>query len=85
MAYTSASTIIRILEQKGFVESRKEGKAHFYRPLLEKETYEERTLDHVITNVFDGTPTSLVKRLIGAKNLSKKDKEAIQKMLEEEW
>ncbi|MDD9977928.1 MAG: BlaI/MecI/CopY family transcriptional regulator, partial [Boseongicola sp.] len=36
LAYTSGATILRILEQKEFVTSRKEGKSHVYIPALTK-------------------------------------------------
>lgn len=70
MAYTTASTIIRILEKKGFVVSRKLGKAHLYAPLLGKQEYEARTLGHVVNRLFDRTPAALVARLIDDHKLS---------------
>ena len=47
LAYTSGATILRILEQKGFVASRKEGKALIYTPLLEKDAYQRLSLIHI--------------------------------------
>ena len=70
LAYTSASTIIRILEKKGFVHSRKQGKAHLYAPCVDKEEYESRTLGHVVDRLFDNTPVALVARLIDSGTLS---------------
>lgn len=70
MAYTTASTVIRILEKKGLVVSRKQGKAHLYQPLLSKTDYEARTLDHVVERVFDKTPVALVARLIEDEGLT---------------
>ncbi|WP_339894528.1 BlaI/MecI/CopY family transcriptional regulator, partial [uncultured Algibacter sp.] len=35
-AYNTVSTIVRILENKGFVDYKKEGKGHVYFPLMEK-------------------------------------------------
>lgn len=83
LAYTSASTIIRILEQKGVVQSRKEGKAHVYSPLIAKKDYENRTLDHMIESVFDGTPTALVRRLLTSK-LTSQEKQEIKRMIDED-
>jgi len=83
MAYTSASTILRILEKKEIVRSRKDGKSHIYIPILLKQDYEENTLSHVVTNIFDGTPSSLVKRLVNTSDLSNAEREAIKKILEE--
>lgn len=83
MAYTSASTIIRILEQKGFVESSKEGKAHVYSPKIPKSEYEKSTLNQVIKNVFSDTPADLVRRLVDDAPLSKKERMEIRKIIED--
>ncbi|MEX0338998.1 MAG: BlaI/MecI/CopY family transcriptional regulator [Arenibacterium sp.] len=64
LAYTSAATILRILEQKEFVTSRKEGKRHVYIPALEKGTYQTRSLKDLSMRLFDDTPASLVARLV---------------------
>src|SRR5688500_9960925 len=66
VAYTSVSTILRILEQKGVLEARKEGRGHIYVPALTKSDYESRTLQHVVNKVFDGTPVALVRQLLGS-------------------
>ena len=64
LAYTSAATILRILEQKEFVTSRKEGKSHVYIPSLEKDAYQTRSLKDLSMKLFDDTPASLVARLV---------------------
>jgi predicted transcriptional regulator len=64
LAYTSAATILRILEQKEFVTSRKEGKKHVYMPALEKDVYQTRSLRDLSMKLFDDTPASLVARLV---------------------
>lgn len=82
MAYTTASTIIRILEKKGFVASRKEGKAHFYSPTLSKKEYEGRTLGHVVGRLFENTPYALVARLIDDHKLSAKEIAELKRLLD---
>ena len=64
LAYTSAATILRILEQKEFVTSRKNGKRHIYVPMLEKDAYQLRSLNNLSNKLFDGAPASLVARLV---------------------
>lgn len=83
LAYTSVSTILRILEQKGVLKSRKEGRGHIYIPLLKKTDYEKRALKHVVDNVFEGTPVALVKRLLGSSTISSKELDDIKKLIEE--
>lgn len=70
LAYTSAATILRILEQKGFVTSRKSGKSHIYTPTLAKETYQSRSLKDLSEKLFDDTPASLVAALVNDEQLS---------------
>ena len=64
LAYTSAATILRILEQKGFVTSRKEGKRHVYIPALTKDTYQSRSLKDLSVKLFDDAPVTLVAQLL---------------------
>jgi len=70
LAYTSAATILRILEQKGFVTSRKAGKRHVYSPTLAKDTYQSRSLKDLSMKLFDDTPASLVARLVNDDELT---------------
>ncbi|WP_227270177.1 BlaI/MecI/CopY family transcriptional regulator [Roseobacter weihaiensis] len=70
LAYTSAATILRILEQKGFVTSRKSGKQHVYKPSLAKDTYQSRSLKDLSMKLFDDTPASLVARLVNDDELT---------------
>jgi len=82
LAYTSVSTILRILEQKEVVETRKEGRGHIYIPFLKKSVYEAKAVKHVVDRVFDGTPASLVKQLLHAGGLNEKDLEEIKHLIQ---
>ena len=70
MAYTSAATILRILEQKEFATSRKSGKSHIYTPTLSKDTYQSRSLRQLSKKLFDDIPASLVARLVNDDELT---------------
>jgi len=83
LAYTSVSTILRILEQKKFLKTRKEGRGHVYIPVLKKEDYEERTVRHVVEHVFDGTPMALAKQLLNTVNLTKEELGELKKLIEQ--
>ncbi|RKH92955.1 BlaI/MecI/CopY family transcriptional regulator, partial [Corallococcus praedator] len=75
LAYTSVSTVLRILEQKGVVHSRKEGRGHLYSARLSREAYEAQSVRHLVATVFDGTASSLVARLVEAVPLSAEEVE----------
>jgi predicted transcriptional regulator len=83
LAYTSVSTIMRILEDKKLVKSRKLGRAHVYRPAISKSEYETRSLRHLVAKVFDGAPSAMVMRLLDDEGLSAGELREIQRMLQE--
>lgn len=82
LAYTSAATIMRILEQKEFVVSRKEGKTFIYQPTLGKNAYQSRSLRDLSQKLFDGTPASLVARLVDDEGLSEEALQEIRALLD---
>lgn len=82
LAYTSAATILRILEQKQFVTSTKQGKTFTYRPSLSKDSYQSRTLRNLSEKLFDNTPASLVARLVDDNDLSEEELDEIRALLD---
>lgn len=82
LAYTSVSTVLRILEQKGVLQSRKVGRGHLYSALLPREAYEVQSVRHLVETVFEGTPSQLVERLVEAVPLSPEEVAQIRKLLD---
>lgn len=83
LAYTSVATVMRILEQKGYLRCEKNSHAHTFSPLVEKAAYEKSCLAHVVDDVFDGEPVALVQRLLTAQRLSATELRAIEATLQE--
>jgi len=81
LAYTSVSTILRILESKGVVATRKEGRGHIYVPLLLKSDYEARAVRDVVDRVFQGVPVAMVRQLLDNVALSSDDLREVRKLL----
>lgn len=81
LAYTSVSTIVRILEQKGYVTSEKEGRGHRYAAAVAKEAYQAMSLKRLVSNVFDGAPSTLVQRLLDSKALTSDELAQIKSLL----
>ena len=52
LAYTSVSTIVRILEQKGYVTSEKQGRGHVYAAAVSKESYQALSLKRIVRKEF---------------------------------
>jgi predicted transcriptional regulator len=81
LAYTSVSTLLRILEQKGVVGSRKEGRGHLYRPRVAKQAYQAVSLRHLVGRLFDGAPVSLVRRLLEEEDLSPEELRELRRLV----
>lgn len=81
LAYTSVSTIVRILEQKKYVLSIKEGRGHLYRAAVSKQAYQATSLARLVNNVFDGAPSLLVQRLLDSKQLSAEELASIRALM----
>ncbi len=82
LAYTSVSTILRILEQKGILKTRKEGRGHIYIPAIAKSEYEAKTVKHIVNRVFDGTPMALVKQLLDSVPLDPREIDELRNILD---
>src|SRR5688572_31943939 len=59
-AYTTVLTVLRTLEDKGYVTHLAEGKAHRYVPLVDQETAGQSALARVLDKIFDGSPELLL-------------------------
>ena len=59
-AYNTVSTIVRILETKGFVDHKAYGKTHEYFPLITRDKYTKFYLNNLIKGYFNGSFQNLV-------------------------
>ncbi|MBA6153147.1 BlaI/MecI/CopY family transcriptional regulator [Gelidibacter maritimus] len=78
-AYNTVSTIVRILESKGFVDYEKKGKGHTYFPLLTKSEYSNQSINMLVNDYFQGSFKSMVSFFVKKNDLSLKDMESILK------
>ena len=78
-AYNTVSTIIRILETKGFVKHTAYGKTHEYYPAISKEKYTKFYLNSMLTGYFNGSFQNLVSFFAKENNLSVDDIEKLMK------
>lgn len=82
--YTSVSTIVRILEQKGFVAHNAYGHTHEYYPLVEREAYTHDFLRTFLGNYFSNSYRSLASFFTSKEDLSLKELEAIRRVIEKQ-
>ncbi len=83
-AYNTVSTIVRILEAKGFVDHKAYGKTHEYFPLVKKETYKRFLMNDVVDDFFEGSVAQLVSFFVKDKQVDVKELDELLKLIEHE-
>ncbi|CUH87496.1 Regulatory protein BlaI [Phaeobacter sp. CECT 5382] len=63
-AYTSVATVLKIMEQKGFLTSERADRSLIYRPAVPKTEYQKTSLKNLSSKLFNGAPAALVARLV---------------------
>jgi len=79
--YNTVLTIVRVLDRKGHLVHRAEGKTYIYSPGESKEKARGRVLRHLIDQVFGGSAASAVMNLVETGDLSKEDLDEIRRKL----
>ena len=83
LAYTTVLTVLRTLEEKGFVGHEEEGKAHRYIPLVARERAGRSALSRMVEKLFDGSPELLLTQLVSDRKLSPPEIRRLKKILDE--
>ena len=81
-ATTTVSTIIRILETKGFIGHEAFGKAHQYHPLISKEEYKRHATEKLLGNYFENSVESMFSFFVKEEKLDLSDVDEILKMID---
>lgn len=68
--YNTISTVIRVLEEKGFVAHKTYGNTHQYFAVVSQEEYKGKALKNVVSQFFDNSYTNVVSTLIEEERLS---------------
>lgn len=79
--HSTVSSVVRILEKKGFVSHKAYGKTHEYFPLISKEEYASQSVKNVLERFFSGSPKQLVSFLVEKKNMDLKELNTLLKSL----
>mgnify|MGYP001799371928 CR=1 FL=1 len=83
-AYNTVSTIIRILEKKGFVGYHAFGKTHEYYPLVEKGDYSKFAAKGLLDRFFGGSLKQMVSFFVEEENLSLQETDELLRLLREQ-
>ncbi len=82
--YNTVSTIIKILAEKGFVDSESFGKANRYYPLVGKDEYSKKTMTQFVRKYFEGSYSNMFSFFAKEKDVSISELEDILKQLKKE-
>jgi len=82
--HSTISSIVRILEKKGFVNHKSYGRTYEYFPIIEKEVYSKVSIRKLVTNYFNGSMNELVSFLVKEDDLSLKELSELMKKLDHE-
>ncbi len=83
-AYNTVSTIVRILQEKGFVSHKAYGRTHEYFPVISKDEYRKSHMSSFVKNYFSNSFENMVSFFANEKNIPVKEMEEIMKLMEEE-
>lgn len=82
-AYNTVSTIIRILEKKGFVDHRSFGKSHQYYPLTSREQYRNERFSSLMKDYFNDSMKQVLSHFGNSGSVNMKEADEIIRMMEE--
>jgi len=83
-AYNTVSTIVRILQDKGFVDHKAYGRTHEYFPTISKDEYSKMHMTSFVKDYFSDSFENMVSFFAREKRISVKEMEEIMKIMENE-
>jgi predicted transcriptional regulator len=83
VSYSTVQTILRILEDKAYVEHDKIARAFLYRPVVDERQARRRALRHLATRLFNGSPSLLVMNVLDDEEMDPDELQRLKKLIEE--
>lgn len=81
VAYNTVQTMLRILEEKGYLTHEKSGRSFIYTPLVGKNTARTAALKHLLASFFDDSPQSLMLNLVEDDELDESDLQKLKELV----
>jgi BlaI family transcriptional regulator, penicillinase repressor len=81
-AYTTVSTLLRILEDKGYVGHTVEGRSHRYHPLVDRATAMSGALEYLVEKLFRGSPEALLSHFVSDTDLDREEIRRLRTLLD---
>ena len=83
LAYNSVLTTIRVLENKGYVEHTKDGRAHIYVPTMERQEASRSEIRHLVTRFFKDSHELLVLNILEDRGIEAKELKRLRQLLQQ--
>lgn len=83
VSYSTVQTILRILEMKGYVTHEKVARAFVYHPVIDERQARQRALRHLVTRLFNGSPSLLVLNVLDDEELDEAERARLKKLIED--
>jgi predicted transcriptional regulator len=81
--YNTVSSLVRVLEKKGFVGYKAYGKTHEYFPLVKQEDYLKTTFRGLLSGYFDNSYERMVSFMVKEENLSEEEIKRLQDIIDQ--
>jgi predicted transcriptional regulator len=81
LAYTTVLSLLQVMEQKGLVDHRREGKAYVYFPRVERESTFRQLAGGFLNKVFDGAVAEYLVHALGSKKLTSRELDELEAMI----
>ena len=82
LTYSTVQTMLRILEQKGYVTHDKVGRAFVFRAVVDQGQARRRALKHLIGRLFNGSPSLLVSNVLDDDEIDPREVEQLKRLIE---
>lgn len=82
LAYNSVLTTVRILEKKGYLEHIKDGRAHVYAPVVQREDARRSEIGHLVGRFFKNSQEQLALNILEERGIDREELDRLKKMLE---
>ena len=83
LAYSTVLTTLRILESKGYLRHKKEGRAFIYEPTVDRQQASHGAIRHLLSRFFDNSPELLVTNLLRDERISRKEINRLKQLIAE--
>lgn len=80
--YNTISSIIRILEEKGYLSHKAYGRTHVYFPIVSEDEFRKNSFRNLILNYFDGSVENVVSFMVKSEDLGEAEIQRIRKIID---